>query len=74
MRKSRFKTPSGRTHRSGTKRRPRRAGRMSNLRAPRPARLPNPKPTTTKIKPAHFRHERGASGAGQNFFRLFSIS
>ena len=55
-------TPSGRTHRSGTKHRPKRAGRLSNLRAPRPARLPSPKPTTTKIKPADSRHERGTSG------------
>jgi len=54
-------TPSGRTHRWGTKHRPKRAGRLSNLRAPRPARLPSAKPTTTRIKPADSRHERGTS-------------
>ena len=59
-------TPSGRTHRSGTKHRPKRAGRLSNLRAPRPARLPSPKPTTAKIKPADARHERGTSGGQVN--------
>src|SRR5690606_34646871 len=37
-----------------------RAGRLSNLRAPRPARLPNPKPTT--INPKDSRYERGTNG------------
>src|SRR5690606_20255840 len=37
-----------------------RAGRLSNLRAPRPARLPNPKPTT--INPKDSRYERGTTG------------
>src|SRR5690606_35398146 len=41
-----------------------RAGRLSNLRAPRPARLPHPKPTT--INPKDVRYERGTTGgAGQ---------
>ncbi|CTQ51302.1 hypothetical protein JDO7802_03341 [Jannaschia donghaensis] len=35
----------------GNKTLPKRASRLSNLRGPRPARLPSPKPTTTKIKP-----------------------
>ncbi|WP_323042713.1 transposase [Gemmobacter sp.] len=33
---------------------------MSTLRAPPPARLPNPKPTT--IKPKDSRYERGTTG------------
>jgi hypothetical protein len=40
--------------------RQKRAGRLSNLRAPRPARLPNPKPMT--IKPKDSRYERGTNG------------
>src|SRR5690606_14137870 len=35
-------------------------GRLSNLRAPRPARLPHPKPTT--INPKDSRYERGTTG------------
>jgi hypothetical protein len=37
-----------------------RAERLSNLRAPRPARLPNPKPTTINLKGS--RYERGTTG------------
>src|SRR5690606_31164223 len=36
------------------------AGRLSYLRAPRPARLPNPKPTTINSKDS--RYERGTTG------------
>ncbi|MEY8827536.1 hypothetical protein AB9K34_03830, partial [Sedimentitalea sp. XS_ASV28] len=39
-----------------------RAERLSNLRAPRPARLPKPKPMIIKIKPADSRYERGTEG------------
>src|SRR5690606_15094446 len=42
-----------------------RAGRLSNLRAPRPARLPNPKPTT--INPKDSRYERGTNGGQVTF-------
>ena len=53
-------TTSGRTHRLATKHPLKRAERLSNLRAPRPARLPNPKPTTINTK--HSRYERGTTG------------
>ncbi|WP_207209961.1 hypothetical protein, partial [Tropicimonas sp. IMCC6043] len=39
-----------------------RAGRLSNLRAPRPARLPSSKPSNMKTRPADSRYERGNSG------------
>ena len=42
--------------------RSKRAERWSNLRAPRPARLPRTANTTTKIQPADSRYERGTSG------------
>ena len=48
---------AGRTHRLGTKHRQKRAGRLSNLRAPRPARLPKPNPKTMKTRPANSRYE-----------------
>ena len=50
-------TTSGRTHRSEIKRPQKRAGRLSNLRAPRPARLPKPKPRNMKTRPADSRYE-----------------
>ena len=53
-------TISGRIHRWGTKPPRKRAGRLSNLRALRPARLRHPKSTT--IKPADSRYERGTTG------------
>ena len=53
-------TTSGRMPRSPTRPRQKPAGRLSNLRAPRPARLPSPIPTT--IDPEVYRHERGATG------------
>lgn len=53
-------TTSGRIHRWATRPLSRRAGRLSNVMAPRPARLPRPKPTT--IKPKDSRHERGTTG------------
>lgn len=43
---------SGRTHRSATKHPQRRIGRLSSLRAPRPARLPNQAAKNMKTKPA----------------------
>jgi hypothetical protein len=52
------------THRSPTKPRQKRAGRLSYLMAPRPARLPNPKPTT--INPKDSRYERGTTGGGRS--------
>ncbi len=52
MQKSRFTALVGRTHRSGTKRRQKRAGRLSNLRAPRPARSPNPQTLIMNEGPA----------------------
>lgn len=55
-------TPSGRIRRSETRRHCKRAERLSNLRAPRPARLPQPKPMIIKIKPADSRYERGTTG------------
>ena len=54
--------PSGRIRRSETRRHCKRAERLSNLRAPRPARLPKPKPMIIKIKPADSRYERGTEG------------
>lgn len=53
-------TTSGRIHRLATGPRPKRAGRLSNLRAPRPARLPNP--IQTNINPKDSRYERGTNG------------
>ena len=50
-------TMSGRTHRSEIKRPQRRAGRLSNLRAPRPAHLPKTTTKTMKTKPANSRYE-----------------
>ncbi len=44
----------------GNKTPQKRAGRLSNLRAPRPASLPSPKPTT--IKPRTLVYERGTTG------------
>src|SRR6056297_1473724 len=55
-------TPSGRIRRSETRRHCKCAERLSNLRAPRPARLPKPKPMIIKIKPADSRYERGTTG------------
>ncbi|MEY8829324.1 hypothetical protein AB9K34_13095, partial [Sedimentitalea sp. XS_ASV28] len=49
-----------------------RAERLSNLRAPRPARLPKPKPMIIKIKPADSRYERGTEG-GQVIFCIANI-
>src|SRR6056297_2587090 len=54
--------PSGRIRHSETRRHCKRAERLSNLRAPRPARLPKPKPMIIKIKPADSRYERGTDG------------
>ena len=57
-------TTSGRIPRSGTKPRSKRAGRLSYLTAPRPARLPSPK--LTIIKKPDSGYERGTTrGAGQ---------
>ena len=53
-------TPSDRIPRSATRRCSKRAGRLRNLRAPRPARLPHPKPTN--INPKDSRYERGTTG------------
>ena len=53
-------TTSGPIPRWATRPRPTRAGRLSNLRAPRPARLPHPKPTN--INPKDSRYERGTTG------------
>jgi hypothetical protein len=53
-------TTSGRIPRWATRPRQKRAGRLSNPRAPRPPRLPHPKPTT--INPKDSRHERGTTG------------
>ena len=55
-------TMSGHTHRSEIKRPQRRAGRLSNLRAPRPARLPKTTTKTIKTKPPDSRYERGSLG------------
>jgi hypothetical protein len=55
-------TPSGRTHRSETRRRCKRAECLSNLRAPPPARLPGATNPATRIQPADSRYERGTSG------------
>ena len=51
---------SGRIPRLETKPRQKHAGRLSNLRAPHPARLPNPKPTI--INWPDSRYERGKTG------------
>ncbi len=56
----------GRTLRWGTERQSKRGRRLSYLRAPRLPRLLSPRPTTTKIKPADSRHERGTSGGQVN--------
>ena len=53
-------TTSGRIPRSATKPRSERAGRLNNLSAPHPARLPNPKPTT--INKPDSRYDRGTTG------------
>ncbi len=53
-------TTSGRIPRSATRPRQKRAGRLSKLGAPRPTRLPNPKPTN--INPKDSRYERGTTG------------
>ena len=53
-------TPSGRSPRWGTNPRQKHAWRVRCLKAPRPARLPNPKPTT--INPPDSRDERGTTG------------
>ena len=50
-------TTSGRIHRSEIKRPQKRAGRLSNLRAPRPTRLPETTTTNMKTKPADSRYE-----------------
>ena len=55
-----YNATSGRTPRLATRPRQNRAGRLSNLKAPCPARLPNPKPTT--INPKDSRYERGTTG------------
>ena len=57
-------TPSDRTRLWETRRRSKRAGRLSNLRAPRPARLPRTTSQNTNLKPADSRYERG-TGRGQ---------
>ena len=53
-------TSSGPIPRLATRPQQKHAERLSNLRAPRPARLPNPKPTT--INPKDSRYERGTTG------------
>ena len=53
-------TTSGRIPRLGTKPRQKHAGRLSNLSAPHPARLPNPKPTT--INKPDSRDDRETTG------------
>jgi hypothetical protein len=53
-------TTSGRISRWATKPPPKRVGHLSNLTAPRPTRLPPPKPTTIKSKDS--RYERGTTG------------
>ena len=53
---------SGRTHRSQTKHSQKRVGRLSNLRAPRPTRLPKPPTKTIKPKPANSRYQWGSLG------------
>ena len=64
-------TPSGRIRRSETRRHCKRAERLSNLRAPRPARLPKPKPMINKFKPADSRYERGTQGGQVSFLPFF---
>lgn len=54
--------PSGRIRRSETRHHCKRAERLNNLRAPRSARLPKPKPMIIKIKPADSHYERGNAG------------
>ena len=49
-----------------------RAGRLSNLRAPRPARVSNAKPTT--IKPKDSRYDRGTTGGQVNSTRSKCIN
>jgi len=51
---------SDRTHRSATKRPQNRAERLSNLRAPRPARLPSQTTENMKNRPADSRYEQGS--------------
>ena len=55
---------SGRIPRWATRPRQKRAQRLNYLAAPRPARLPDSKPTT--IQPKDSRYERGTTGAGQS--------
>jgi putative transposase len=50
-------TKSGHTHRSKTKHPQKRAGRLRNLRAPRPAGLPKLTTTNMKTRPADSRYE-----------------
>ena len=57
-------TTFGRIPRSGTKPRSEHAGCLSNLRAPHPARLPKPKPTTINLPDS--RYERGTTGGQVN--------
>ena len=59
-------TPSGRIRRSEARRHCKRAERLRNLRAPRPARLPKPKPMIIKIKPADSRYEQATIGGGRS--------
>lgn len=54
---------SGRNHRFVTKNSPKRLQRLSNLRAPRRARLPNTK--TTTFHPKDSRYKRMVTGGGQ---------
>src|SRR6056297_3548414 len=55
-------TTLDRTHRSEIKHLQKRAGRLSNLRAPRPARLPKLTTKNMKTRPADSRYERGSLG------------
>ncbi len=56
------RTMSARTRLWETRRRSKRAGHLSNLRAPRPARLPKTTAQATNLKPADSRYERGTQG------------
>src|SRR6056297_1204621 len=60
-------TTLDRTHRSEIKHPQKRAGRLRNLRAPRPAPLPNPTTKIMKTRPADSRYERGSLGGEVNY-------
>jgi hypothetical protein len=59
---------SGRIHRWGTKPQSRRAGRLNYPKAKHLTRLPQPKPTTIKIKDSHY--DRGTTGGGAEALKL----